>query len=52
MDSTCFQVGSIKKGGKHGKYKAELDNGKYSTYMKRIWKIQYEFANARIKYFT
>ena len=53
MDSTCFEVQSIKKKGKQGKYSVEVNNGKYSTeYMKRIWKLQYECANARINCFT
>ena len=47
MDSTCFQVQSIKKKEKHGKYSAEAHKGKYSTqYMKSIWKLQYDFADA------
>ena len=31
MDSTCFQVQSIKKKGKHEKYGVEVLNEKYST---------------------
>ena len=47
MDKTCFQVQSIKKKEKHGKYSAEAHKGKYSTqYMKSIWKLQYDFADA------
>ena len=34
MDSTCFQVRSIKKKGKHGKYSVGVHNVKYS-----IWKV-------------
>ena len=42
-----------KKKGKHGKFSVEVHNGKYSTqYMKRIWKLQNEFADARINCFT
>ena len=38
MDSTYFQVQSIKKKGKHGKCNVEIHSGKYSTWhMKRIW---------------
>ena len=38
MDSICFQVRSIKKKGKHGKYSVEVHNGKvynivYEKYM-------------------
>ena len=37
MDSTYFQVRSIKKKGKHEKYSMEVQNEKYTTeYMKRI----------------
>ena len=31
MDSTYFQMQSVKKKGKHGKYSIEIHNGKYST---------------------
>ena len=42
MDSTCFQVRSVKKKGKHGKYSVEVHNGKYSTqYMKYTWNMKY-----------
>ena len=48
MDSTCFQVRSIKEKEKHGKYSVEVRSEEYSTqYMKIIWKLQCEFAYAR-----
>ena len=41
------------KKGEHGKYSVEVRSGKYSTqYMKILWKLQYEFADARINWFT
>ena len=50
MECTCFQVRSIKKKGKHGKYSVKVHNGKNSTeYMKRKWKLH---ADARINCFT
>ena len=51
QDSNYFQVRSIKK-RKHGKYSVDVHCGKYSTkYMKRIWKLQYEFTDSRIIWF-
>ena len=48
MGSTCFQVRSRKQKEKHGRYSVEVHIGKYSTqYMKSIWKLQYEYADAR-----
>ena len=48
MDSIYFQMRSIKKKVKHGKYSVEVPNGKYNAqYMKSIWKLQYEFADIR-----
>ena len=53
MDSTYFQVRSIKKKEKHEKYSVEVQNEKYITqYMKRIWTLHYEFDDARINCFT
>ena len=47
MDSIYFQMRSIKKKEKYGKNSVEAPNGKYKTwYMKSIWKLQYEFAEA------
>ena len=52
MDSICFQVRSIKKKKKHGKYSVEVPNEKYiKQYMKSIWELQYEFADVRINCF-
>ena len=31
MDSICFEMWSIKKKEKHGKYIVEVPNGKYNT---------------------
>ena len=49
MGSTCFQVRSIKEKGKYGKYSGEVYYGKYSTYstyLKRILQLHYNFADA------
>ena len=56
IGSTCFKVQSKKKKkknnnnkAKHGKYSEKVHSGKYSTqYIKSIWKLRYEFADARI----
>ena len=49
---TCFQMRSIKKKWKDGRYSMEVLNQKYSTwYMKIIWKLQHEFPDARINCF-
>ena len=45
MDSICFQVWSIKKKGKHGKYSVEVSSGKCNTW------VQDEFADVRINCF-
>ena len=44
----CLHMRPIKNKGKHEKYSVEVHSGNYSTkYMKRISKLQYEFADAR-----
>ena len=41
-----------KKKGKHVKYNVKVHSGNCSAwYMKRIWTLQYEFADARINWF-
>ena len=53
MDSTYFQVRLIKEKEKHERYSVEVQNEKYITmYMKRIWTLHYEFADAKINSFT
>ena len=52
MDRTCFQVQSITRKRNMIKCSVEVHSGKYSAYyMKGIWKLQYEFADARINCF-
>ena len=44
----AFKCEQQKQKGKYGKYSLEVHTGKYSTqYIKKIWKLQYEFADAR-----
>ena len=52
MGSICFQVRSMKKKEKYGKYSVEVPNEKYNAYyMESVSKLQYEFADVRINCF-
>ena len=49
----AFKCKSIKKKGIHGNYRVKVNDGKWSAWhMKMIWKLQYEFADAKINILT
>ena len=48
INNTCFRLWSIKMKAKYGTYDVKINVGKYNAwYMKRIWKLQYEFADGK-----